>query len=540
MATSYVELPGSERPPNATAKRVGDADQQARVEVTIGLRGPALPGANDLPAKPLSLAEFEGKYASAKADADKVAQVLTSLNLQVEDISLAGRSMRVSGTVAAMEAAFGLKLGLYESATQGRYRGREGVIHVPSELKDIVTGVFGLDERRVARRKPKIGARAVGAPAPLGPSDLETRYAFPDGDAAGQRIAIAEFDGGYFPDDVSAYCNKFGRPIPQVTVIPVGKEALTLAQIKALPKAKQTAELDSSGEVLMDVQIVAGLCPGASIDVYFAPFTQKGWVDLLNKVTANGAGLPVALSVSWGMPEDDPSWSAAARAAINDRLQAAALLGITVCIAAGDDGSGDEIADGRAHVDFPSSSPFTLSVGGTMLVGSSTQATEEVWWESPGRRTSDGGGATGGGVSIYFERPSWQNVSVNSINNGSLPGRVIPDVAALAGPPYYDLIFLGQPSPSGGTSASTPLWAALLARIQSALPSHKPPQFLTPLLYGSQAGNPSLGVTACHDITVGQNASSPQPGQGYSAGQGYDAVSGWGTPIGTSLLTALS
>ncbi|HEX3449125.1 MAG TPA: protease pro-enzyme activation domain-containing protein [Isosphaeraceae bacterium] len=379
MAQSYVDLPGSERPQSATAKRIGDADQQAQVEVTIGLRGPALPGADGLPVKPLSRSEFEAKYASAKADAEKVAQVLTPFGLHVEDISLAGRSMRVSGTVSAMEEAFRLKLGLYESATQSRYRGREGLIQVPAELKGIVTGVFGLDERRVARRKPKIGARAAGAPAALGPSDLETRYAFPGGDAAGQRIAIAEFDGGYFPDDVSAYCNKFGRSSPQVTIIPVGKKALTLAQIKALPKSQQVAELDSSGEVMMDVQIVAGLCPGAKIDVYFAPFTQKGWVDLLNKVAANGAGIPVALSVSWGMPEDDPSWSAAARAAINDRLQAAALLGITVCIASGDDGSGDEISDGRAHVDFPSSSPFALSVGGTMLAGTSTQATEEVW-----------------------------------------------------------------------------------------------------------------------------------------------------------------
>ncbi|HEX3449124.1 MAG TPA: hypothetical protein VHS97_12775 [Isosphaeraceae bacterium] len=116
----------------------------------------------------------------------------------------------------------------------------------------------------------------------------------------------------------------------------------------------------------------------------------------------------------------------------------------------------------------------------------------------------------------------------------------MPDVAALAGPPYYDLIFLGQPSPSGGTSASTPLWAALLARVQSALPSKKSPQFLTPLLYRGVAGSPPLGAAVCRDIAVGQNASSPEPGRGYHAGPGYDAVSGWGTPIGTSLLTALS
>jgi kumamolisin len=286
---------------------------------------------------------------------------------------------------------------------------------------------------------------------------------------------------------------------------------------------------------MMDVQIIAGLCPKATIIVYFATFDQKGWIDLLNQVIADSAAIPVALSISWGLAEDSPDWSEGALNAINDSLTAAAMLGITTCVASGDDGSGDQMTDGQAHIDFPSSSPFVLSVGGTML----TSAAETAWWQSPGRRTRKGGGATGGGVSVVFNRPAWQNVNVTSINQGSIDGRIIPDVTALAGPPFYDLIFLNKDQPNGGTSASTPLWAALIARINASLPQEKQQRFLTPLLYQSTPQGQPLGASGCCDITTGQNASHPSPNMGYEAGPGYDAVSGWGVPNGKDLLNLL-
>jgi kumamolisin len=213
----------------------------------------------------------------------------------------------------------------------------------------------------------------------------------------------------------------------------------------------------------MDVQIIAGLCPAASISVYFSTFDEGGWVDLLNAVIVHR---PTVLSISWGRAEDDPSWSSNAITAINDRLNAARLLGITICVASGDDGSGDEMDDGKAHVDFPASSPFVLAVGGTMLSNSATGIDEVTWWEAPGRRTNRGGGSTGGGVSVIFGRPAWQNVRIRSVNSGGIDGRVVPDVSALAGQPLYDLLFVGHPQPNGGTSASAPLWAALIARAQ--------------------------------------------------------------------------
>jgi kumamolisin len=455
----------------------------------------------------------------------------------VEAVLLETRSMRVSGTAKAMEAAFKPEMSIMRSARDGEYRGRQGAIQIPAELKGIVTGVFGLDQRRMARRQASAKSASQPALSPLGPADLEQRYNFPPGGGAGQSIAIAEFGGGYFADDVAAYCAKFQRAVPNVQAVSAGAPAYTLQQVMALPPSQRRDVLSDSVEVMMDVEIIAGLCPQAAITVYFASFDQQGWVELLNQIIV---AKPVALSCSWGLAEDDPSWSSNAIAAINDRLNAVRLLGITTCVSSGDDGSGDQVDDGKAHIDFPSSSPNSLGVGGTMLTKSGSKVSEVTWWQSPGQRAG-GGGASGGGVSVVFPRPAWQTVRVTSINKGSIDGRVAPDIAALSGPPYYDLIFLGKDAPNGGTSASAPLWAALIARINAQLPAAKQQRFLTPLLYqNGGSGGQSVGKASTRDITVGNNTSSPDPGKGYKAGPGFDAVTGWGVPDGVKLLNSLA
>jgi len=534
---THVLLPGSSRAKDPSAVKVGKVDPKQKIDVTIDLSGPDLPSANEYVGQTLTPEELAEKFGTKKADADKVAKVLKRYGLKVEEVSLATRSMRVSGTIAAMEAAFRPGLVLMRSARQGEYRGRQGSLQIPAELKGIVKSVLGLDQRRMARRKAGRGAAASSSLPPLGPADLEARYNFPPGNCAGQKIAIAEFGGGYFDSDVTAYCAKFSRPVPQIQTVAVDAPAYTLAQILALPKQQRAEQLDESIEVMMDVEIVAGLCASAEISVYFSTFDQRGWVDLFDKVIA---ARPVVVSVSWGLAEDDPSWSASARTAIDNRLSSARLLGITVCISSGDDGSGDQIDDGNGHVDFPSCSPNSLSIGGTMLTKSGSTVNEVTWWDSPGRRTRNGGGATGGGVSIFFPRPAWQNVKVKSINAKSIDGRVMPDVAALAGEPMYALVIVGHPQTNGGTSASTPLWASLIARINAQLPAAKQQRFLTPLLYQNARAGKSVGQASSRDITSGNNTSNPEPGKGYAAGPGYDAVTGWGVPDGVKLLAALT
>jgi kumamolisin len=528
----HVVLPDSSRARPSDAQRGPDLSPDTPIDVTVALAGSALPEPSAT--SPISREELEREHGTDQKTIARVTEVLERFGLSVDEASPLTRSLRVSGSAAQMEAAFHPSLATYTSPDQGEFRGREGELQIPAELAGMISGIFGLDERRVARRRSTAKAPLS---KPVSPAELSSHYNFPSAEGVKQTVAIAEFGGGYFAEDLTAFCSKQGTPVPAVTAVGVnGAQVLTLADIEKLPQQKRTEQLEDSVEVNMDVQIVAGLVPGAEVIVYFAAFDQQGWVDLLNEVIAGEPTPAVTVSVSWGLAEDDAGWSKAARKAIDERLQAAAALGITVCVAAGDDGSADQETDGRAHVDFPASSPHVLAVGGTMF-----QAAEDVvWWEKPGERTNSGGGATGGGVSVEFPRPSWQDVTITSLNAGSIDGRVVPDVAALAGPPFYDLVFMGKDSPNGGTSAATPTWAALIALLAGNAEHPWKPAFLAPQLYANSPGSTeTVGAAGCTDVTTGDNTSSTL-GKGYAAGSGFDAVSGWGVPDGTALLAALT
>jgi len=288
--------------------------------------------------------------------------------------------------------------------------------------------------------------------------------------------------------------------------------------------------------VMMDVEIIAGLCPKASISIYFSTFGQDGWIDLLKKVNA-ARPLPVALSISWGRAEKD--WSDDARDNIDYQLYQASKLGITVCVASGDDGWRDDVnmRFPDAHVDFPSSSPNVMSVGGTMLRRSGAKV-KEVTWVDPGTPERRGA-ATGGGVSMSFPRPAWQKkVNITRLFQ-DFKGRVVPDVCALAGEPYYDLLFNRLPWPDGKTSASAPVWAALIARINAKLPPNKRQRFLSPLLYQELPNRKwTVAKVSFRDITFGKNA--PKGDIGYIARSGFDAATGWGAPDGVKLLNCLA
>ncbi len=530
--STHVVLAGSHRPvsPGATAMSRADADET--IELTIKLRRISpLPEPGSGSSSPVVRSSFAAKYGASDEDIKKAETVLERFGLETVSENAAARSIRVSGSIEEIENAFQVKLFHY-SGNRGIYRGRAGNIYIPEELDGIVEGVFGLDTRAVSNRR-RSNPHAIdisGASKPAKhrswfySNELAKLYNFPAGDGSGQTIGIMEFGGGFFPNDLQQFCNAAGVGVPNVIPVSVHNTPTNVVD------QKDHAEV----EVMLDVEVVAGVCPKSTIVVYFCPGTsEQGWVDGFDTAIHDAQNNPSVISVSWGGPEE--IWSAAGMNAINESLKAAATLGITVCVSSGDDGSDDQVGDGHAHVNFPASSPYVLAVGGTALKVKNNTIKETAWKQGDGLR-ADNGGASGGGISEFFQRPSWQDVTIPSVNPGAIDGRVLPDVAADAsGATGYFVFADGQPMPGvGGTSASTPLWASLISLINASV--GKNVGYLTPLLYQSE-GSSALGSQVCNDITTGNNISSK--GGGYSAKPGYDAVTGWGSPKGVALLTAL-
>ena len=261
--------------------------------------------------------------------------------------------------------------------------------------------------------------------------------------------------------------------------------------------------------------MVGSVAPGATIVVYFAPNTNRGFANAVLAAVHDTQRKPSIISISWGTAEE--RWPLGARRLMNQSLQAAAAMGVSVFVAAGDSGSSDGVPGRRAHVDFPASSPFAVGCGGTHLRGTGGQIANETVWNDPGD------GATGGGVSALFAVPAYQ-ASINPTSaNSTGHGRGVPDVAGDASPlTGYNVLVDGAAGPIGGTSAVAPLWAALVARIQQQIGYSVAP--ILPALYATPQ--------AFHDITVGSNGA-------YSAKRGWDACTGLGSPNGTALAAAL-
>ncbi len=540
-ADTPIDLAGSHRTPVAGATRTGRTRADSPVTVTVKLRRRAAMTHDVSSGEALSRDQLAEAFGADPDDLKRVTDTFEALGLSVADASLATRSLTLTGSAGAMEAAFGVELSDY-AIPGGGYRGRTGAVQLPASVSDLVVGVFGLDDRKVARRRHRLrthahdaGDLAGGAATPLTPAQLTARYSFPPGDGAGQTVGLLEFGGGFQPADLNQFCDLAGvGAAPEVRVVSVG--------------GAPTDQIDdATGEVMLDVEVIAGACPGARIAIYFAAWTEQGWLAALDAALQDKANDLGVLSISWGAPEEADIWTPQAMQQVNEALKDAAALGITVCVATGDDGSSDGVKDGRAHVDFPASSPFALAVGGTTIPGAAAAGVpsgpDRAWKLGDGLR-ADSGGSSGGGVSGVFPRPSWQaGLTVAPVNAGGLAGRCVPDLAVNADwttSPYLTVVN-GASKAGGGTSAAAPLVAALITRINAARASGGKPRVgcLTPRLYtAATAGGPPLGHLVCVDVVEGDNATAAAGG--YEAGPGYDAVSGWGTPDGVKLAAALS
>ncbi len=522
-----VPLAGSERTPLDKAREIGPADPNETIEVTIRLRSRTgkTPVVNaDEFTKPiekrtvLSRKEFEQRHGADAGSIARIESFARNNKLTVKKTSAARRTVILSGTVAAMNKAFGVELKEYEHPT-GRYRGRTGPVQLPADLHDIVEGVFGLDNRPQAkphfrRRRERTGAHAAVADLSYTPLQVATFYGFPVGvDGSGQCIALIELGGGYKPSDLTSYWSQLKlSKTPAVSAVSVGNGSNN-------PTGDPNGP---DGEVMLDIEVSGAIAPGAKIVAYFAENTDAGFLNAITTAVHDSTNNPSIVSISWGGPES--SWTQQAMTSMDEAFQAAAAMGVTVCVAAGDDGSTDGVTDGLNHVDFPASSPNVLACGGTRLVGSNNAITSETVWNE----LANNEGATGGGVSDVFPLPSWQNgVGVpRSANPSHNAGRGVPDVAGDADPTTgYVTRVDGQSDVIGGTSAVAPLWAGLIALINQSM--GKPAGFVNPLLYQSPRKAPGF-----NDITSGNNGA-------YTAGPGWDACTGFGSPIGAQVAITL-
>ena len=509
-----VEIPGSERTLHPDHVRVGDVDRNGDVEVSVYLVHRVEPDWIDEEArrqpharKRISRREWAQAHGAHPDHVNAVCSFAEEHGLGVGRTDEGRRRVKLMGSVGAVADAFGANFeGMYAPSQDGpAYRARSGPLTLPEQLGPIVTGVFGLDDRPVAR--PQIRFAQAGAVA-YTPPQVARAYGFPSGiDGSGETVGIIELGGGYQESDLTTYFESLQLSPPSVTAIPVDGGS-----------NDPGADTNADGEVMLDIEMVGAVAQGAQIIVYFSKNTDQGFIDAVSDAVHDAAHKVTVVSISWGGSED--SWTSQARNQMESILTDAGGLGVTVTVAAGDNGSSDGATDGTSHVDFPASAPHALACGGTTLEISGTAISSETVWDTPSN------GATGGGVSDVFALPSYQsNAGVPANVDSGKAGRGVPDVAGDANPQTgYTIRVDGSDETIGGTSAVAPLWAGLIALLNQSVGA--PLGFAQPRLYAL------LGSTSFHDITSGSNGA-------YSAGPGWDACTGLGSPSGANLARQL-
>ena len=313
------------------------------------------------------------------------------------------------------------------------------------------------------------------------------------------------------------------------------------------------------GEEVLDAEVVHALAPDANLVILLLPSTSLD--NTPNAVAAAlaelrlGPALGGVMSISAaGQIGGEHCVSRAQAGHLNTALQAAVSRGLTVVAASGDIGAaayqcdlysaltGTPPVNPARGVLLLASDPFVLSAGGTALTASHAGAwiSETAWGLASGNPGNAGGSfqASGGGFSELFARPSYQ---------GGVPGigaaRGVPDVSADASDRTGVAVVFRNGTQDmvqshGGTSASAPIWAALIALADQYAGRHL--GLVNPAIY--QIARSPRYHQAFHDITTGNNTVRfpPTTVTGYQAAPGWDPVTGWGSPDAQVLIPLLA
>jgi subtilase family serine protease len=537
-------LPGSAPRYLAHARVVGDvdADKQLDVVVTLQPRNPDLLAslaAQSSARAPLRPDQVEALFMPTRADESAVRSYLASHGFRFRGAH--GLSLSFEGRAGAVEDAFGADLALYRDARGRSFRAADGPLKLPAALIEKVAAVDGLDT--LARYRPAAQLAPSAALSPCGsaasyknlnggylPADFASASGYNyqplldaghDGD--GEVIAFVEFSD-YLPSNVNTFKSCFGLTTPVTDVAVSGG----------------TTNRFAAGEVTLDVEIALAAAPGLDATyVYKAPATTS-MAAMINRIVADQPVTGVhIISISWGLCERFlPS---SELSALNSALQLAAVSGMSVFAASGDNGSSDCAPDFNGlAVDDPASQPYATAVGGTNLDLSAGRA--ESTWNSEW-------GSGGGGLSARWPLPSWQ-AGIVGPDSAADPCsaspdycRHVPDVSLNADPENGYIIYCSTEDCGysgwvkvGGTSASAPLLAAITADANeySLANGGQRLGFASPFLYERFAA----GATFFLDVTDGSNDVFTL-GK-YSAATGYDLATGLGSLDGAAFAQDLA
>lgn len=514
----------------------GAADPNLQIPyVTVFLQpGPGLePFLATQHGKWLTPEQFADRFGVSQNDTRKITAWLASQGLHVNDVARGRHWITFSGSAGVIGRALHTEIHRYQVGGQMHFANATDPA-IPAALQGVVAGFTGLDDfQPTPVRQPQPAYNAPGGEHWLAPGDLATIYdvtpLYKAGiDGTGQTIVVVG-DSDPLLDDVSQYRQMFGLPPNNPETVLAGADpGITVGLLEAD----------------LDLEVAGALAPQASL-VYV--YSSSFFTALQYAVDQS---LGQILSVSFGVCE--------ATAPLYQRavLQQANAQGITVVVASGDAGAAtcDRFnptpqASSGVSVSWPASLPEVTAVGGTEFNegtgnywlpraaangGSAKSYIPETTWNDSA--ALNGLDASGGGPSALFPKPAWQ--SGNGVPNDNV--RDVPDISFAASDRHdpYAAVLFGFPTPLGGTSASAPLFAGMLALLNQYEVSQG-------VIAAPGLGNinPSLYTLAqtssgaFHDITTGSSDVPCAQGTldcvngvlGFNAGPGYDLTTGLGS-----------
>jgi subtilase family serine protease len=463
--------------------------------------------------------EFTARFGPSQEDYDSVIRFAKANGFTVVGGSRDGLDVQLKGSVAAIEKAFHVTMGVYQHPTEKRTffaPDREPTVDLPFQLWRI----SGLDNFSIPRplylhKNKQAIPNVVKGSCPGSTycgSDMRAAYYGGTLTGTGQNIALLELAGSDLAD-LTTYYHNVGQTEPFTP---------TLVSTGGFSTACLASSGCDDGEQTLDMTQAMGMAPGSTMLYMYVcgDAFGTGTFNETDCLSAMSTAKPLSnqISCSWAWQPADPKSD-------DPFYQKFAVQGQNFFVASGDGGSYPSAS--RPFYD-PAEDDFVTAVGGTDL-----QVTKPGGpWSSETAWIDSGGGISQDSIPI----PAWQQLAgvINVSNKGSKTLRNVPDVAAEANFDFY--VCADQTacqSGFGGTSFAAPMWAGYMALVnqQAIANGNSPLGFINPAVYNIGIGS-GYGA-AFHDITVGGNG-------GFSAVTGYDLVTGWGSPNGAGLINALA